>query len=278
MTINATPLTPALGAKIDGIDLTQLTADDQRTVYSLLLKYQVLFFRGQHLTPADQASLAERFGRLHIHPIYPKVEQQPEILILDTALNDLRDNALWHTDVTFIETPPLGSILNAIQVPEYGGDTLWASSSAAYDALSPPIQQLIDGLDAEHDIQLSFPDERFSTTAEAQQQVAKARQDHPPVIHPVVRVHPDTGKKGLFVTPGFTRRIIGLSALESRALLELLFAHSTRPEFSVRWHWQANDVVFWDNRITQHYACDDYHPQWRVMHRATILGDKPKGP
>ena len=278
MTINVTPLSPALGARVEGIDLTQLTTENISQLYRLLLDYQVIFFRGQQLTPATQAALAGKFGELHIHPIYPKVDTQPEILILDTALNDLRDNALWHTDVTFIETPPLGSILNAIQVPKYGGDTLWASSRTAYDALSPAIQQLIDGLYAEHDIQLSFPDERFSTTAEDQQKLAKVRQQHPPVVHPVVRVHPDTGKKGLFVTPGFTRRILGLSAMESRALLDLLFAHSTRPEFCVRWQWQANDVVFWDNRVTQHYACNDYHPQRRIMHRATILGDRPVGP
>ena len=278
MTINVTPLTRSLGAKVQGLDLTLLTPETVQQVYDLLLQHQVLFFRDQKLSAATHAALARQFGDLHIHPIYPKVETQPEILILDTALNDLRDNALWHTDVTFIEQPPLGSILNAIQVPEYGGDTLWASSSAAYDALSPPVQQLIDGLYAEHDIQLSFPDERFSTTTEDQQKLFNARQEHPPVIHPVVRVHPDTGKKGLFVTPGFTRRIVDVNASESRALLDLLFAHSTRPEFCVRWQWQANDVVFWDNRITQHYACDDYRPQRRIMHRATILGDRPVGP
>ncbi len=278
MTIIAKPIASALGAIVQGIDLTEINDHQCAQLKSLLHQYQVLFFRQQNLTPASQAELAGKFGRLHLHPIYPKVDAHPEILILDTALNDLRDNATWHTDVTFIDTPPLGSILRAIQVPEFGGDTLWASSSAAYKGLSKPLQQFLDPLFAEHDIQLSFPEERFSASPQAKEQLVKARNDHPPVSHPVVRVHPETGKKGLFVTPGFTRRILGLSPLESRTILDFLFAHSTQPEYSVRWQWQQNDVVFWDNRITQHYACNDYLPQRRIMHRATILGDKPFGP
>lgn len=278
MTISVRRIASALGAVVEGIDLSHARHTDSAVLNNLLLEHQVLFFRGQTLTPAQQASLAGQFGQLHIHPIYPKVASQPEILILDTELNDLKDNATWHTDVTFIETPPLGSILNAIQVPEFGGDTLWASTSAAYAGLSKPLQKLLDPLYAEHDIQLSFPDERFSTDEEAQQRLSKARQEHPPVVHPLVRVHPETGQKGLFVTPGFTRRILDLNHEESRGLLNLLFTHSAKPEYCVRWQWQKGDVVFWDNRITQHYACDDYRPQRRIMHRATILGDRPAGP
>ena len=269
----------ALGAEVSGINLCQpLQPGEVRELRTLLNRHQVLFFRQQPVTPQQQCQLAYNFGDLHIHPIYPATREQPEIMVLDTDLNDLRDNALWHTDVTFIETPPMASVLSARQVPAFGGDTLWASCSAAYDALSAPLQALLEPLHAEHDISLSFPASRFAATPEDAARFAQASRDHPPVIHPVIRVHPETGRKGLFVSAGFTRKIVELEAQESRALLDFLFTQSTRPEFCVRWHWQKDDLVIWDNRITQHYACDDYRPQRRVMHRATILGDRPAGP
>jgi len=268
----------ALGAEISGIDLCQdLQAEEIELIRQWLREHQVIFFRNQPITPAQQARLANHFGDLHIHPIYPSSPENPEVMVLDTELNDLRDNALWHTDVTFIQTPPMASLLSARQVPEFGGDTLWASCSAAWNALSAPLQALLEPLHAEHDITLSFPVSRFASTPEASARFDKARQNNPPVIHPVVRVHPETGEKGLFVSAGFTRKIVELNDNESRAVLDLLFAQSTQPEFCVRWHWQQYDLVMWDNRITQHYACDDYRPQRRVMHRATILGDQPKG-
>lgn len=272
-------LSPALGARVHGLDLREpLDAASHTALHQGLLEHQVLFLRDQLLTPRQQRDVAAHFGDLHIHPIYPKHPEQPEILVLDTDLNDLRDNALWHTDVTFIQTPPLGSLLSARQVPAYGGDTLWASNSAAYAALSAPLRGLLDGLSAWHDLSKSFPLERFGQTPEGLQRFNAARAANPPVRHPVVRVHPETGVKGLFVSAGFTTRIVELEEAESEALLQLLFAHAARPEFQVRWQWQAGDLAFWDNRITQHYACDDYRPQRRVMHRATILGDRPRGP
>lgn len=222
-----------------------------------------------------QRRFAARFGDLHIHPIYPSVPEQPEVIVLDTAVTDVRDNAIWHTDVTFLETPALGAVLAAKQLPPYGGDTLWASSTAAYEALSAPLRRLLDGLTATHDIGKSFPRERFGVTEADLARLEEARLKNPPRSHPVVRTHPLTGRKGLFVSDGFTTRINELEPAESDALLKFLFAHATRPEFTVRWRWQENDVAFWDNRVTQHYAVDDYRPQRRVMHRATILGDKP---
>jgi taurine dioxygenase len=276
MSLKITPVSPAIGALVEGIDLRQALDDDQRAaIEAALLDHQVLFFREQPLSPAQQARFARRFGDLHIHPIYPNVPQQPEILILDTAVTDVRDNALWHTDVTFLATPAMGAVLSAQQVPAWGGDTLWASGGAAYEPLSAPLRALLEGLTASHDFTLSFPLERFASTAEDLARYEATRRQHPPLSHPVVRTHPVSGRKALFVNPGFTRRINELSEAESTAILQLLFAHATRPEFTVRWRWQAGDVAFWDNRCTQHYAVDDYRPARRVMHRATVLGDVP---
>ncbi|CDF84067.1 taurine dioxygenase [Pseudomonas knackmussii B13] len=275
-TLTIEPISPALGAVVSGIDLRQPLDDaQQQAIERALLQHQVLFFRNQPLNPAQQANFARRFGDLHIHPIYPSVPEQREVIVLDTAVTDVRDNAIWHTDVTFLETPALGAVLAAKQLPAYGGDTLWASGIAAFEALSKPLQQLLDGLTATHDIGKSFPQERFGATDADLARLEEARLKNPPRSHPVIRTHPVTGRKALFVSDGFTTRINEVSAAESRALLDLLFAHFSRPELSVRWRWQENDVAFWDNRVTQHYAVDDYRPQRRVMHRATILGDKP---
>lgn len=276
MSLTITPLSPALGAQISGIDLSvEINAEQRDAIEQALLKHQVLFFRDQPLTPAQQARFAVHFGDLHIHPIYPNVPETPEVLVLDTAVTDVRDNAVWHTDVTFLATPAMGAVLSAKQLPAYGGDTLWASGIAAFEALSAPLRQMLDGLTATHDFTQSFPLERFGTTAEDRERWEATRRANPPLSHPVVRTHPVSGRKALFVSEGFTTRINELSEAESKALLALLFAHATRPEFTIRWRWQENDVAFWDNRVTQHYAVDDYRPQRRVMHRATILGDAP---
>lgn len=216
-----------------------------------------------------------RLPELHVHPIYPNVPEQPEVLVLDTAVTDVRDNATWHTDVTFLPAPAMGAVLAAKQVPAYGGDTLWASGIAAFEGLSAPLRELLKGLTATHDFTKSFPLSRFGTNAQALARWEDTRRRHPPVSHPVIRTHPRSGRQALFVNEGFTTRINELNEQESAALLPMLFAHATRPEFTVRWHWQVNDVAFWNNRVTQHYAVDDYRPARRVMHRATILGDMP---
>ncbi|TDV52542.1 taurine dioxygenase [Pseudomonas graminis] len=276
MSIDIQPLSPALGAQISGVDLSRdLTGEQRNAIERALLDHQVLFFRDQPITPQQQARFAAHFGDLHVHPIYPNVPEQPEVLILDTAVTDVRDNAIWHTDVTFLPTPALGAVLSAKQVPAYGGDTLWASGIAAFEALSRPMQTLLDGLTATHDFTRSFPLERFGSTAVDLARWEETRRKNPPLSHPVIRTHPVSGRRALFVNDGFTTRINELDAAESDAILKLLFAHSTRPEFTLRWRWQANDVAMWDNRVTQHYAVDDYRPQRRVMHRATILGDAP---
>ena len=269
-------LSPALGAIISGIDLNAtLNGEAQQGLQAALVEHQVLFLRQQFLQAEQQRDLALLFGDLHIHPIYPAHERVAEVMVLDSHKQDLRDNELWHTDVTFIQTPPLGCVLSAQQVPEFGGDTLWASSTAAYAALSKPMQALLDGLSASHDIRKSFPATRFALTDADAARFEKAKQDHPPVSHPVVRTHPVSGKKGLFVSEGFTTHINELTEAESEALLRFLFAHATHPNFQVRWHWQAGDVAIWDNRATQHFANFDYGAAHRIMHRATVLGDKP---
>lgn len=276
MSLHITPISSALGAQISGVDLSRdLTAEQRNAIEQALLTYQVLFFREQPITPQQQARFAANFGDLHVHPIYPNVAEQPEVMVLDTALTDVRDNAIWHTDVTFLPTPALGAVLSAKQLPAFGGDTLWASGIAAFEALSRPLQTLLDGLTATHDFTRSFPLERFGSTAEDLARWEETRRKNPPLSHPVIRTHPVSGRKSLFVNDGFTTRINELEPAESEAILKLLFAHATRPEFTIRWRWQENDVAMWDNRVTQHYAVDDYRPQRRVMHRATILGDAP---
>ncbi len=271
-----TPLGPHIGALIENVNIARPLGDSQfEQLYHALLKHQVLFFRNQPITPLQQRELAGRFGDLHIHPVYPHAKECEEIIVLDTHDNNPPDNDNWHTDVTFIENPPLGAILAAKQLPATGGDTLWSSGVAAYDALSAPFKQLLAGLRAEHDFAHSFPEHKNRATPEDYQRWLLGKEKNPPLLHPVVRTHPVSGRQALFVNEGFTTRIVDLSEKESDALLRFLFAHATKPEFQVRWRWQQDDVAIWDNRVTQHYANADYLPQRRIMHRATILGDKP---
>jgi taurine dioxygenase len=276
MTIEAQPLGRALGAVISGIDLArELPRAQIVELTQLLLEHQILFFRDQPLTPEQQANFAARFGTLHVHPIYPVLAELPEIMLIDTHPGFLPDNDNWHTDVTFSATPPMAGILAAKRLPRTGGDTLWSSNSAAFEALSGPLRQMLEGLTATHSVAKSFPAERWADDPAFKERYERAVAKHPPVTHPVVRTHPATGRKGLFVNEGFTTHINELKSLESQALLAFLFAHAARPEFTVRWHWQVDDVAFWDNRVTQHYAIADYLPERRTMHRATVNGDRP---
>lgn len=269
------PIKPAIGAVITGIDLNHLDEQDQQFIYQALLKHQVLFFRQQSLSSQAQVSLAKSFGDLHIHPVFPTLPDFPEIIVLDSHQTDLRDNELWHTDVTFSQTPPLGCVLQAIKIPPKGGDTLWGSLTAAFEGLDEELKDQLRGKTATHDIRLSFPQERFGQNAHDDAILQDAITKNPPLSHPVVRTHPQTGKEGLFVTEGFTSHIDGMDRSQSDILLSHLFAHSTKDEFTLRWQWQEGDVVIWDNRCTQHKALFDYEDAHRIMHRATILGDRP---
>jgi taurine dioxygenase len=276
MVITTSRLTPALGAIVEGVSpADELTQESVDRLGELLVDHQILFFRGQPITPQQQCRFAAHFGELHIHPIYPLLPELPQILVLDTHGDFLPDNDNWHTDVTFTQTPPLAGILAAKQLPSAGGDTLWSSNLAAYDALSEPMKGLLQGLTAEHSVVKSFPAGRWGQDPGFKERYERAVAKHPPVTHPVVRTHPVSGRKALFVNEGFTTHINELNARESDALLAFLFAHAARPEFTLRWQWRVDDIAFWDNRITHHYAVADYLPERRIMHRATVIGDRP---
>lgn len=276
MSLEITRMNRAIGAIVSGIDVREeLPQADIERLKALLVEHQVLFFRNQPITPAEQVHFAARFGALHIHPIYPVLPELPEIMLIDTHEAFLPDNDNWHTDVTFSETPPLAGILAAKRIPSVGGDTLWSSSAAAYEALSSPLQTFLRGLTAQHSVAKSFPAERWQNDPAFKERYERAVAKHPPVNHPVIRTHPVNGRKGLFVNEGFTTHINELKPRESRAILALLFEHIGQPEFTVRWRWAVDDIAFWDNRATQHYAVADYLPERRTMHRATVIGDRP---
>ncbi len=274
--LTVTPLTPTIGALIGGVDLAVRLDDEQLSqVNAALLAHQVIFFEDQHITPVQHRDFAARFGALHTHPLYPGVPEAPELFILDNHADNPTDNDSWHTDVTFIETPPMASILYAKHLPPSGGDTIWSNMRAAYEALSPTFQAFLSELDAVHDFARGFPQRGIVAKGAGEDKHAKALDNHPPVLHPVVRTHPETGVDGLFVNFGFTERIKGLRRKESDAILNMLFEHIQKPEFLVRWRWSENAIAFWDNRVTQHYAVNDYLPHRRIMNRATVLGDRP---
>lgn len=275
-TLSISPIKSTIGAVIDGVDLNQLNDDTLQQIKDALLKHQVIFFRNQDLQTNAQVQLARSFGSLHIHPVFPTVPDVPEVIVLDSHQTDLRDNELWHTDVTFSKTPPLGCVLRAVKIPPSGGDTLWASGTAAFQALDADTQEKIRGLTAMHDIRLSFPQERFGGVSEEEKaRLEEIYRKNPPVEHPVVRTHPETGEPILFVSEGFTSHINELPEDEGKALLDFLTQHAVKEEFHLRWQWREGDVAIWDNRCTQHKALFDYGDAHRIMHRATVNGDEP---
>lgn len=275
-TLQIEPLSPAIGALLKGVNMAERASDDLiADIRQALLDHQVIFFEGQDFTPTQQRDFAMRFGDLHVHPLYDRNDAHPEIMIIDNHVDNPTDNNFWHTDVTFIDTPPMGSILAARQLPPVGGDTMWASTTAAYRALSEPMKRFLEGLEAVHDFAYAFTAEGLAGSQAGRETYDKAVAANPPVTHPVIRTHPETGEPCIFVNSVFTRRIKGLRREESKALMAFLNAHVQQPEFVVRWRWRPGDVAFWDNRCTQHRAVDDFLPHRRIMHRATVLGDKP---
>jgi len=269
--IEVRKLTPTIGAEIFGVDLARDLGNQQfQEIHDALMDNLVVFFREQTLTPGQQLDFGRRFGPLHIHPNAPQeIAEHPEILVIKADENSKRvAGEEWHTDVSCDVEPPMGSILYMHEVPQNGGgDTMFANMYSAYEALSEPLKRLLEGCTAMHD----------SNKAHSYRHKAGDRADmkFPSAEHPVVRTHPVTGRKSLYVNRGFTTHIVQLRRRESNALLEMLFQHIETPEFQCRFKWRKGSIAFWDNRCAQHHAMFDYHPHRRYGHRVTVAGDKP---
>ena len=266
-------ITPVIGASISGISLNQdLKSDTVEKIYNALIKYQVIFFREQDLTPESHLQLAKRFGDIDPgHPVYPHVEGFQSIVLLKNDESIRPDTNDWHKDLTFKSNPPFASILHGVNVPKIGGDTIWASMSAVYDSLTDGWKEDLEGLEAIHDMGTFrndfYKEGGINSVNSALKKVGSA-------VHKVIEKHPISGKKYLNVNQSFTRNILNVSQGASDHILQFLFQLLARPEFQVRFHWQNNSVAIWDNRITQHYAVNDYLPNSRHMQRVTIINDK----
>ena len=263
------PQSPCLGAEVRGVDLSKpmdapLVADIERA----LVEYKVLFFRDQSISRSEHAAFARNFGALEVHPFLPEGEA-PEVIRFEKDENVVGVENNWHSDVSWRETPSLGSVLRAHAVPTVGGDTLWTDMEAVYDGLADDLKAEIEGRFAIHDFIHTFG------VALSDEERAKKRKEFPPARHPIVRTHPISGRRCLYVNKIFTSHVDGLAEDESRALLDRLFHETEVPEYQIRFRWQRDSVAFWDNRSTQHYASSDYWPQERVMERLTIVGDRP---
>jgi len=263
-----------LGAEIHGLDLKQgLDPEKFKALEAALIEHKVIVIRDQHLDTRQHIEMSRWFGELEVHPMRPQGEF-PEILVLDNHKdNPVLSTDVWHSDTTFRKNPTKYTILRCQIMPKLGGDTLWADMEAAYEALSAPFRKFIDGLRAVHD----FKNFRttFPNTDEGRARLHKMEDMFPNPSHPVVRTHPVTGRKSLYVNPQFTLRIEGLEEDESRAILDVLFKQAVVPEYQFRVRWTEGAIVFWDNRSTQHYAANDYYPDRRRMERTAVVGDVP---
>ncbi len=266
-----------LGAEIRGVDFSRVVDEGTATaIRAALLEHKVVFFRDAAMTPAQHVAFGRLFGELTVHPFVPHLDEFPEVVVLDNhADNPVFSTDHWHSDETFRATPPMGSILHCLAKPETGGETLWADMGAAYEGLSAKMQNFLSGLEAIHDFKNFRHKFDLLPIRERHAKLAEMEEELPNPVHPVVRTHPETGQKILFVNEQFTLGIKDMREDESRALLDFLFVQARIPEFQFRFHWEIDSMVFWDNRPTQHYAANDYYPQRRTMHRVTIKGDKP---
>ncbi len=263
----------ALGAHVTGIDVTRAGDDEFEALRQALNEHSVLFLRDQRLDAVALRGFAARFGPVKDHPAYESVAGAPGVQILESTAERPSKIELWHSDMTFSAAPPMATVLFGDVIPAYGGDTLWASAAAAWDALSEPVRQLLEGVEAEHDFRHGFR-ESLAEPGGAER-LAQAIAENPPVRHPVVLTHPETGRRAVYVNPLFTTRLCGFSRRESAALLEFLCRHVVTEEFTVRFSWSPGALVIWDNRVTQHKPVNDYFPQHRRLLRVTIAGDSP---
>lgn len=267
--ITIAPLTPCIGAEIGNVDLASPDiADAIPAIRAALLAHKVIFFRDQTLTSAQHIDFARHFGDLEIHPATPANQPNPEILRIAHGPDSRGNENYWHSDVTWREKPSLGSILRAVEVPPVGGDTLFADMHAAYLQLSPEMQRIAASLTAVHDIARVFAGRLGKAPADL-------HVKYPPVEHPVVRTHPETGLPCLYVNTAFTSHIKGLSDKESDWLLAHFYAQAANPEIQCRFRWQPGSLAFWDNRASQHLAASDYFPAVRIMERVTVAGCRP---
>jgi taurine dioxygenase len=269
--IRVSPVTASIGAEIEGVNLAEPLSDDTfNALHDALMDHQVIFFRDQEMTLEQHKDLGRRFGDLHVHPAAPGPEGQPEILVIHADENSKYvAGGGWHTDVSCDIEPPMGSILHIQTAPETGGDTLFSNMYGAYETLSERMRAFLDGLTAMHRSE-HVHGGRYGKNEELRD------GKYPEAIHPVVRTHPVTGRKGLYVNSAFTTRILELSRPESHDVLQMLYNHIARGvQFQCRFRWENNSVAFWDNRCTQHHAAWDYFPNVRHGNRVTIQGEKP---
>ncbi|MEY5097360.1 MAG: hypothetical protein RJA36_79 [Pseudomonadota bacterium] len=272
----AEPYTPTIGATIHGLDLSQpLDGTTQAELRRALAEHEVIFFRDQQLTPAQQVEFSRLFGNVaEVKAFFPRLADQPEIEIVESTAERPRAAGNWHADITWRDNPPVGTSLYAQVIPASGGDTIWASLTRAYASLPPAFQAYLETLTAVHSWEISNWTEYLLHKDASGEQLREARAKYPPVEHPVVRVHPLTGRKILYVNPTFTSRIKGLPRAQSDALLTPLFDLAQVPEFQARLRWQAGTLAVWDNRSTQHYAVGDYFPAQRLLHRITFTAEQ----
>lgn len=267
----------ALGAYVNGVSLAEAGKSNDlfSEIHAALLEHQVLFFRDQDIAPTDYQTLARRFGQVEGHPAYQTVPGAPDVQVLESTADNPSKIEVWHTDMTFRPAPPAITLLHGQIIPAYGGDTLWASIGAAYEGLSEPMRSLVDGLEAVHDFRHGFQ-ESLAEPGGAER-LAPAIAENPPVTHPLIVTHPETGRRVIYVNALFTTHVVGLTAAESRMLLNYLYEHTVTAEYTVRLSWEPKTVAIWDNRATQHKPINDFFPQHRKMHRVTIAGDRPVG-
>ena len=273
--LKATRLTPTIGAELTGVDFSKpLSQSDYDAVYDALIEHQVIFFRDQNLSPQAHLDFAKSFGDPEPpHPYYPHLDGLPQVMLLDFGPHNPPNTDQWHTDVTFQPNPPFSSILYSVEIPPVGGDTLWCSTTAAYEALPDGIKADIAGLRAIHDMSDFRNKYTRGEPNGAATKLDQAYQKFGSALHPIVKFHPATGKPGLFANPGFTLQVEGLAAAQSRRLLAYLYDHMNQPQFQVRFKWTENCIAMWDNRCTMHFATSDYLPHRRRMHRVTVTND-----
>ena len=269
-------LSPELGAEISGIDLSKdFNEEIQNKIYNDLIRYKVLFFRDQNITPQFHIEFAKSFGSIEEpHPVYPHVDGFPEIVLLENDKDNPPDTDEWHTDVTFKNDPPFASVLYSKIIPEVGGDTLWSSLSKIYDALPNELKGQIENLRAIHDMGSFRNNYMNDDDKESSIKLNKGFQEFGNAVHSVVKEHPISNERFLYINPSFTSQIVGMTTTDSNNLLSYLFNFMCKPEFQIRFKWTPNTLAIWDNRCTMHYAIGDYMPDKRLMHRVTVLNDR----